>query len=95
MVVEIDESQRQLIMLALARLSLDRPGWHFALGEVAKQFPGGPELYDEFRYITDPDEIEGPDAIDFVLARWDKSDPMIQREIAYGLARSYAGVSRH
>jgi hypothetical protein len=39
--VTIDEEQRQLVLLALAQLSLERPGWHHALGEVAKRFPGG------------------------------------------------------
>lgn len=50
--IEIDESQRQLILLALAELSRSRPGWHYVLGVVAGQFPGGVEMYEKFREIN-------------------------------------------
>ncbi len=47
MTVEIDESQRQLILLALAKLSLARPGFAHALRETAKQLEGE-AMFDEF-----------------------------------------------
>ncbi len=46
--IEIDESQRQLIMLALAKLCDERPGWDYALAATAMQFPNGYVLYKEF-----------------------------------------------
>jgi hypothetical protein len=46
---EIEEGDRQLILLALAKLSLSRPGWHPACtSRVAKIFRGL-EMYEEFR----------------------------------------------
>jgi ribosomal protein L37E len=46
---EIEEGDRQCIVLALAKLSLSRPGWHPAcLSRIAKMLGGG-EMYDKFR----------------------------------------------
>jgi hypothetical protein len=39
----------QAICLALAELSIARPGWTQYLGEVASNFQGGEELYHAFR----------------------------------------------
>jgi hypothetical protein len=33
----IDESQRQMLLLALAHLAIERPGWDWTLGELAKK----------------------------------------------------------
>jgi len=52
MTVDLDEEQRQMILLALAELSLRRPGWHAALGDMASQFCGR-EMYDAFRKTSD------------------------------------------
>lgn len=35
MQVEFEEAERQAILLALARLAVDRPGWDLMLGEIA------------------------------------------------------------
>jgi hypothetical protein len=51
--VQVDEAQRQLIVLALAHLSLKRPGWTFATNEAAQRFPNGAKLHEQFRQIED------------------------------------------
>lgn len=50
----IDEGQRQMIILALAKLSMERPGWCHALEEIAllmdnKGEDGRPEMFENFR----------------------------------------------
>ena len=46
--VKVSEEERQMILLALAELSLRRPGWLFALGRVADTFHGC-EMFVGFR----------------------------------------------
>lgn len=52
MTIEIDESQRQAILLALAHLAVERPGWKFMLGETAKTMDNivaeRPHMFDGF-----------------------------------------------
>lgn len=48
--ITIDESQRQIIMLAIARLSDERPGWEWTLRNLAKEFQAE-QLYDDFRNL--------------------------------------------
>jgi hypothetical protein len=56
--VTIDEGQRQMLLLALAKLSIERPGWHAALGDLAATFSTAPtiedgrEMYEQFRAIV-------------------------------------------
>lgn len=38
MTVTIEEADRQMVLLALAELWVKRPGWHYAIEEVAKKF---------------------------------------------------------
>lgn len=45
--VRMDEGQRQMIVLALAKLTFARPGWNHALREAAKKLHGE-EMFDEF-----------------------------------------------
>lgn len=52
--IQIEEGQRQLVILALALLSLDRPGWFWACEEIAllmdnKDQAGRAEMFEEFR----------------------------------------------
>lgn len=55
MQIELDESQRQVLLLAIAKLSLSRPGWHPAcLTPIAVKLDGM-EMYEAFR-------AHGPDA---------------------------------
>ena len=46
--VVLEESGRQLVLMALAHLSLERPGWDAALKEVAEQMKGG-RMYEQFK----------------------------------------------
>jgi len=65
--VELDEGDRQLILLALAELSISRPGFDAALNSVAIQFDqvekGRAVMYDKFRgfkpIIDSAQQLEG------------------------------------
>ena len=55
--VVLEEEDRQAVLLALAQLSLERPGWDNMLSNIAlkmdNHLPNGrPELYDRFRSIN-------------------------------------------
>jgi hypothetical protein len=51
--ITIDESQRQLILMALAALAVEHPGFDYALSEIASKIDNpsanGPEMYHEFK----------------------------------------------
>lgn len=49
--VEIDEGQRQTILLALAELALRRPGWNETLTETASRFDGV-EIFEKFKVTS-------------------------------------------
>jgi hypothetical protein len=55
MKLDIDEGERQLILLALAVLSLDNPGFDYALNEIAKKMDNvendRAQMYDQFRVV--------------------------------------------
>ena len=55
MTLDITEEQRQAIILALSRLSIERPGWDFMLNEIACQMDnieeGRAKMYDQFRKL--------------------------------------------
>jgi len=56
MTIELSEERRQLIILALAKLSLSRPGWHPAcIGPFVDEL-GGRQMYEQFR-------LHGPDPL--------------------------------
>lgn len=61
--LDMDESQRQMILMALAHLSIERPGWDDALNRIALQIDnpiGGRlrgEMYDEFRTLKRRHEV--------------------------------------
>jgi hypothetical protein len=57
--LRIDEGERQMILLALAHLSNERPGWDDALNRIASRIdnedskhPGRAEMYDEFKRLN-------------------------------------------
>jgi hypothetical protein len=52
----IEEGERQMTMLALAELSLSRPGWKNAIDEIAKKMHGF-EMYEGFR-VTSSDRVK-------------------------------------
>ena len=50
----LDEGERQMVLMALAHLALERPGWDDALSRIAVKVDnatpaGRPELYDNFK----------------------------------------------
>jgi hypothetical protein len=54
--LELDEGDRQLVLMALAHLSVERPGWDDALQRIAIRIDntnpdGRPRMYDEFRLL--------------------------------------------
>lgn len=46
-----DVSDRQLVLLALAQLALDRPGFDFATREIARRLHGE-EVFDNFKALN-------------------------------------------
>jgi hypothetical protein len=48
---DLEEDQRQMVVLAIAELALSRPGWDEALGEIAEQF-GAREMFEDFKRIN-------------------------------------------
>jgi hypothetical protein len=57
---EIEEGDRQCLLLALAKLSLTRPGWHPACTSRIAEVLGGRTMYEEFRsYGHDPVVLVG------------------------------------
>lgn len=58
--LNIDEGQRQMLLMALAHLAVERPGWDYACSEIAKPIDnatpeGRPRLYDRFRAMHSED----------------------------------------
>jgi hypothetical protein len=51
--LELDEGDRQLVIMSLARESLEHPGFKWALARVARQL-GGLEMFEAFRRIGAP-----------------------------------------
>ena len=54
--IELSEEDRQLVILALAKLSLEQPGWAQALNEIALKMDnslpdGSAEMFQAFRAI--------------------------------------------
>lgn len=51
----IDEGQRQALLLAMAHLAVERPGWDFMLSEIGLDMDnvvdGRPELFDKFKAL--------------------------------------------
>jgi len=48
-----ESGDRQMILLALAILALDKPDWHDALRRIATQFRGGDPIADGASYALD------------------------------------------
>jgi hypothetical protein len=57
--VMITEADRQMIMLGLSRLAMERPGWNFCIGEIAKKFDGEAMLL-EFKRTYLPGKLPVP-----------------------------------
>lgn len=56
MTIELDESERQMLLLALARLALERPGWDDALNRIAMRIDnrsdGRAVSFDAYKRLT-------------------------------------------
>jgi hypothetical protein len=54
-VLRLEEGERQMVLMALAHLAIERPGWDDALQRLAIQLDneqrGRPQMYDEFRTL--------------------------------------------
>jgi len=59
MTFEICEEDRQLLLLGLAVLAIQRPGFKYACGEVAKKYHGEQMFEDFIRYNTPVKKQEG------------------------------------
>jgi hypothetical protein len=60
-VLKIDECQRQMLILALAKLSIERPGWNYALAKIAVKIDnirpdGGCEMYEKFKSMDNEEK---------------------------------------
>jgi hypothetical protein len=55
MTVNLDEGQRQMLLLALAELALSRPGWDHSIREIASRF-SGLEMYESFK-LSNADRV--------------------------------------
>lgn len=68
--ITLEEGQRQLVLMALAHLSLEKPGFDWALNEIAKKLDnikdGRAETYDAFRNLTTA-EIINEDTVERTL----------------------------
>ena len=49
--VTIGDAERELLLLALATLAIQQPGWHGALGTLASQFTADGAALDEGRVM--------------------------------------------
>jgi hypothetical protein len=62
---ELDEEDRQAVLLALAELALSRPGWDAMLSEIAKKlnphqksfFDSGLTMFENFK-LTSADRVK-------------------------------------
>lgn len=55
----LSEGQRQMVLMALAHLAVERPGWDYSLSEIALQIDNpGPELYKEFKRLHEPKRVD-------------------------------------
>jgi len=57
--LELDEGERQAVLLALAHLSVERPGWDDMLNRIAVRIDNAKDgravMYDEFRALKQGD----------------------------------------
>lgn len=95
--ITIEEGQRQAILLALAHLAVERPGWKDACLEpiallIDNQRPDGkPELFTNF-YLLRMDRVRDslpdeptPESLNKALAKWDdeKTHPELREMLQH------------
>lgn len=59
--VELTEDERQAVVMGIARLAHERPGWLHYLTGIAEKF-GGREMFDEFRRLRAEEDAHGAGA---------------------------------
>ena len=57
--VELDESQRQATVLALAHLAVQRPGWEAFLREIAAKLDPEMRMFPDFMVYKASELVEG------------------------------------
>ena len=82
--IEIEEDERQVILLALAHLAVERPGWRVMLEQIAlkmdNQVQCVPELFTQFwtlrheRVRDSLPEDPTPESLNRALAKFDHED---------------------
>lgn len=82
--IEIEEDERQVILLALAHLAVERPGWRVMLEQIAlkmdNQVQCVPEMFTAFytlrheRVRDSLPEDPTPESLNRVLAKFDHED---------------------
>lgn len=66
-VITLDHCQSDMVLMALAHLSVERPGWDYALRQVAamldeKLSDGRLRMFEDFKRMHDPSRINFPAA---------------------------------
>ena len=89
--ITIEESQRQAILLALAHLAIERPGWHSFLSEIAlvmdNNVDSKPQLFTEFwrirheRVRDSLPEVPTTESLNKALAKYDNVEPSEHDEL--------------
>lgn len=83
--IEIEEDERQVILMALAHLAVERPGWRNMLEQVALKMDNpGPELFTAF-WILRHDVVRDslpedptPESLSRALAKFDNEDVSVR-----------------
>lgn len=57
MQVELEEGERQMCLLALAKLAVERPGWDYALNRLALKMDNAKDgravMFDQFKVLRE------------------------------------------
>lgn len=56
--ITITEEDRQAMLLALAKLALENPGWDQFLSEIADKLACGRDIFDGFKLLHKPTKTE-------------------------------------
>ena len=95
--IDLEEGDRQMILLAIAELALSRPGWDYALGEIAEQLQGE-EMFAEFKRLNADRVMAERGPLGFFPAVAQNDDPELLEWLAKaeqqggGFVQSLAGA---
>lgn len=73
-VLTLSEGERQAVLMALAHLAIERPGWDDMLSRIARRIDNpGPEMYNGFKKLrTANKDIDKQDAIEALIEKIQK-----------------------